>query len=136
MKGAKLPTPARKIVPYGDWQFAASFYEIFPAPCLSAGAALEKSAFPTYRFFLIWLIALFLPSAHAADGARILFFPGGSKFRRGKVLLRKMLARRTCGAGKERLSHLQIFLNLVNDALSPIRASGGWGPDLILPRRK
>ena len=45
MKGAKLPTPARKIVPYGDWQFAASFYEIFPAPCLSAGAALEKSAF-------------------------------------------------------------------------------------------
>ena len=26
---------------------------------LSAGAALEKSAFPTYRFFLIWLIALF-----------------------------------------------------------------------------
>ncbi len=131
MKGAKLPTPARKIVPYGDWQFAASFYEIFPAPCLSAGAALEKSAFPTYRFFLIWLIALFivpygdwqfaasfyeifpapclsagaaleksafptyrffliwlialfLPSAHAADGARILFFPGGSKFRRGK----------------------------------------------------
>ena len=44
MKGAKLPTPARKIVPYGGWQFAASFYEIFPAPCLSAGAALEKSA--------------------------------------------------------------------------------------------
>ncbi|MCB7361343.1 hypothetical protein, partial [Flavonifractor plautii] len=55
MKGAKLPTPARKIVPYGGWQFAASFYEIFPAPCLSAGAALEKSAFLTYRFFLIWL---------------------------------------------------------------------------------
>ena len=26
---------------------------------LSAGAALEKSAFPTYRFFLIWLMALF-----------------------------------------------------------------------------
>ena len=71
MKGAKLPTPARKIVPYGGWQFAASFYEIFPAPCLSAGAALEKSAFLTYRFFLIWLMALFLPSAHAADGARI-----------------------------------------------------------------
>jgi len=136
MKGAKLPTPARKIVPYGGWQFAASFYEIFPAPCLSAGAALEKSAFPTYRFFLIWLMVLFLPSAHAADGARILFFPGGSKFRRGKVLLHKTLARRTCGAGKERLSHLQIFLNLVNGALSPIRTCGGWGPDFILPRRK
>ncbi|WP_288860004.1 hypothetical protein [uncultured Flavonifractor sp.] len=84
MKGAKLPTPARKIVPHGGWQLAASFYEIFPAPCLSAGAALEKSAFPTYRFFLIWLMALFLPSAHPADGARILFFPGGSKFRRGQ----------------------------------------------------
>ncbi|UQT47953.1 hypothetical protein M5E87_24825 [Flavonifractor plautii] len=37
----------------------------------AAPAALEKSAFPTYRSFLIWLMALFLPSAHAADGARI-----------------------------------------------------------------
>ncbi|MCB5778678.1 hypothetical protein LIR33_09440, partial [Flavonifractor plautii] len=42
------------------------------AKCLRAApAALEKSAFPTYRFFLIWLMTLFLPSAHPADGARI-----------------------------------------------------------------
>ena len=33
--------------------------------------ALEKSAFPTYRLFLICLISLFLPYAHAEDGARI-----------------------------------------------------------------
>ncbi|MCB7362896.1 hypothetical protein, partial [Flavonifractor plautii] len=65
-----------------------------------------------------------------------LILPRRKQIPPGQGLLRKTLARRTCGAGKERLSHLQIFLNLVNDALSPIRASGGWGPDLILPRRK
>ena len=110
MKGAKLPTPARKIVPYGDWQFAASFYEIFPAPCLSAGAALEKSAFPTYRSFLIWLMALFLPSAHAADGARILFFPGGSKFRRGKVCCAKRLRAAPAALEKSAFPTYRFFL--------------------------